>query len=162
MKKKNPSEKLFSPRNNELESYYDDAEFVQTGDYVLWDTRLAHSTGERNTFSASEELRQAFYCSFVLQSQDESGLHKRMIQSCREMSTTPEWAPSSSSSPFLSGFEAETLKSSVGKALYVVNQLMMILTHETFISTDNTHSPLTILTSQVRIQQQIKKRTKPR
>ena len=75
---------------------------------------------ERNTFSASEELRQAFYCSFVLQSQDESGLHKRMIQSCREMSTAPEWAPSSSSSPFLSGFEAEKLKSSVGKALYVV------------------------------------------
>ena len=107
-------------RYNELESYYDDAEYVQTGDYVLWDTRLAHSTGERNTFSASEDLRQAFYCSFVLQSQDESGLHKRMIQSCRHMSTAPEWAPSSSSSPFLAGFEAEKLRSSVGKALCVV------------------------------------------
>jgi len=84
----------------------------------LWDTRLAHSTGERNTFSSSSELRQAFYCSYVLQSMDESGLHKRMIQSCRDLSTSPEWAPSSSTSPFLSGFSAERLRGRIGRALY--------------------------------------------
>lgn len=111
--------KFLKSLHRELQSFDDgDEGLVRTGDYVLWDTRLAHSTGERNTFSASENLRQAFYCSFVLGSEDESGLHRRMIQSCREMSTTPEWAPSSSYSPFIDGFETEIIKTSIGRSLY--------------------------------------------
>ena len=42
------------------------AEPVRSGDYVLWDPRLPHTTGESDAFSRSSAPRQVLYCAFML------------------------------------------------------------------------------------------------
>jgi uncharacterized membrane protein YgcG len=36
----------------------------QEGDYILWDPRLLHSTGETNELNCTGQIRQTFYCAY--------------------------------------------------------------------------------------------------
>lgn len=64
----------------------------EPGDYVLWDPRLPHSTGERDALSQQDRPRQVFYCAYTLAANSHAALiHQR---NCRETGLHPSWAPS--------------------------------------------------------------------
>ena len=75
------------------EASADDSLLPQPGDYILWDPRLPHTTGEKGSLNSHELPRQVAYCAYVLAS--ESVPLTTEQRSCRESGLHPSWAPSS-------------------------------------------------------------------
>lgn len=65
---------------------------VRSGDYVLWDPRLPHTTGESDAFSRSSAPRQVLYCAFML-ARDNDTLSAEQ-RACRKSGLHMSWSPS--------------------------------------------------------------------
>jgi len=65
----------------------------QPGDYVLWDPRLPHSTGDKEALSSLDAPRQVFYCAYTLAAET---MEDSIAQcQCRDSGMHPAWAPAS-------------------------------------------------------------------
>ena len=75
------------------------AEDPKEGDYILWDPRLAHTTGERSDLNWSDgdemHIRQTFYAAFIVENGNEAAI--AVQRRCRESGAHPPWAPDSRS-----------------------------------------------------------------
>ena len=76
-----------------------EGEDPKEGDYILWDPRLAHTTGERSDLNWSDggemHIRQTFYAAFMIKNGNEAAIAAQ--RSCRETGSHPPWAPDSHS-----------------------------------------------------------------
>ena len=64
---------------------------ARRGDYVMWDPRLPHSTGEPAALNGGGATRQVFYCAFML-ARDNGALAAEQ-RACRDSGLHPSWAP---------------------------------------------------------------------
>eukprot|EP00300_Choanocystis_sp_HF-7_P009625 c16538_g1_i2.p1 GENE.c16538_g1_i2~~c16538_g1_i2.p1 ORF type:complete len:742 (+),score=93.43 c16538_g1_i2:234-2228(+) len=62
----------------------------QPGDYVIWDTRLVHSTGPPASYNSTSNVRQVFYCSFT---PNASSVFVSQQIRVREAGLHPSWSP---------------------------------------------------------------------
>ena len=86
------------------------------GDYVLWDTRLPHTTGACDAHNLHDKPRQVFYCAYMLTDEALGMISEH--RACRETGLHPSWAPSSQRyDEMRNGFVPAPL-SSLGEALY--------------------------------------------
>ena len=65
---------------------------VRSGDYVLWDPRLPHTTGESDAFSRSSAPRQVLYCAFMLARDNDTQSAEQ--RACRKSGLHMSWSPS--------------------------------------------------------------------
>mmetsp|Transcript_50509 Transcript_50509/g.83708 ORF Transcript_50509/g.83708 Transcript_50509/m.83708 type:complete len:744 (-) Transcript_50509:304-2535(-) len=90
-----------------------------SGDYVIWDPRLPHTTGEPNAFSTHNAPRQVFYCAFMLA--QEAAVLSAEQRACRQSGLHMSWSPSSHRhDEVTSGYRTAPL-TQLGEALYGYN-----------------------------------------
>ena len=66
----------------------------QEGDYILWDPRLVHSTGEEGELNRSTQVRQTFYCAYRPASASTRFLAQEQL-AFRAAGTHPAWGADS-------------------------------------------------------------------
>ena len=91
-------------------------EAVQPGDYVIWDPRLPHTTGESDGLSAGAAPRQVLYCAFMLARGNE-GLAAEQRE-CRETGRHMRWAPSAQRDDEVRGYTRPSVLTPLGAQLY--------------------------------------------
>ena len=89
---------------------------VRSGDYVLWDPRLPHTTGESDAFSRSSVPRQVLYCAFML-ARDNDTLSAEQ-RACRKSGLHMSWAPSAQRYEETGRGYEEAPLTPLGQALY--------------------------------------------
>ena len=96
------------------------AEPPRAGDYVLWDPRTPHTTGEAFEFNAAERPRAVMYAAFTLVRGNEAAVAEQRL--CRDTGLHMSWAPSSHRHDEATADYRRCELSALGEALYGYGQ----------------------------------------
>mmetsp|Transcript_23285 Transcript_23285/g.68402 ORF Transcript_23285/g.68402 Transcript_23285/m.68402 type:complete len:273 (+) Transcript_23285:103-921(+) len=89
---------------------------LQPGDYVIWDTRLPHTTGDPDALCGHERPRQVFYCAYTLAA--ECVALSAEQRSCRATGLHTSWAPTAQRHDEATASYVPAPLSELGRALY--------------------------------------------
>eukprot|EP00301_Raphidiophrys_heterophryoidea_P007745 c12959_g1_i2.p1 GENE.c12959_g1_i2~~c12959_g1_i2.p1 ORF type:complete len:391 (-),score=85.43 c12959_g1_i2:440-1585(-) len=103
-------------RLSEIRKEIVSGEMPKPGDFVLWDARMVHSTGEPQAFNHSHTVRQVFYCAFMVAHENMDRAVTQM--ECRDTGVHPPWAPKSHADIEKKNYEAYEL-SNHGRNVYL-------------------------------------------